>query len=117
MRRQLLVIALLAGAIPAFAGGNPTLPSVQVRADRTVTTDFEIVVKRSVFRAKHVPLDRQVAIKLLRPDYDFDPSRVDRFLQEVRAVGFPLSDVLGKGVKITKGTTGTCALSFPSEIR
>lgn len=41
----------------------------------------------SVFRARHVPLDRIVAIKLLRPDQDFDSTSVDRFVQEVRAVG------------------------------
>ncbi len=41
----------------------------------------------SVFKARHVPLDRDVAIKLLRPDDDFDSAGVQRFMQEVRAVG------------------------------
>ncbi len=40
----------------------------------------------SVFRATHVPLDRPVAIKLLRPDHDFNPNQVERFLKEIRAV-------------------------------
>ena len=41
----------------------------------------------SVFRALHVPLDRTVAVKLLKPDLDFDSTRVDRFVQETRAIG------------------------------
>ena len=31
----------------------------------------------SVYLATHVPLDRTVAIKLLRPNHDFDQSRID----------------------------------------
>ncbi len=41
----------------------------------------------NVFHARHVPLDRDVVIKLLKPNQDFDPARVDRFIQEVRTVG------------------------------
>ncbi len=41
----------------------------------------------SVYKARHMPLDRLVAVKLLRPDRDFDTNRVDRFIQEVRAIG------------------------------
>ena len=40
----------------------------------------------SVYLATHVPLDRTVAIKLLRPNHDFDRSRLDGFMREIRAV-------------------------------
>jgi serine/threonine protein kinase len=41
----------------------------------------------SVFAARHVRLERPVVIKLLHPDLDFDSRSVERFMQEVRAVG------------------------------
>lgn len=41
----------------------------------------------SVFRARHVPLDREVVVKLLKPNQDFDPNSVERFVHEVRTVG------------------------------
>ena len=41
----------------------------------------------SVYRARHVPLGRAVAVKLLRPDQDVDATTIERFVQEVRAIG------------------------------
>ena len=41
----------------------------------------------SVYRARHVPLDRTVAVKLLRPDQGMDAVAIERFVQEVRAIG------------------------------
>ena len=40
----------------------------------------------SVYRARHRLLERDVAIKFLRPDYDLDPCRVQRFEDEIRAI-------------------------------
>lgn len=37
-----------------------------------------------VFRARHVTLERDVAIKILRPEYAADPNFVQRFVQEAR---------------------------------
>jgi eukaryotic-like serine/threonine-protein kinase len=39
-----------------------------------------------VYQARHLKLDRMVAIKLLRPELSKDPSQLQRFFQEARAV-------------------------------
>src|SRR4051794_13977124 len=39
-----------------------------------------------VWRALHPQLDRQVAIKFISPQYASDPTYLDRFLREARAV-------------------------------
>ena len=39
----------------------------------------------SVFKAKHVLLDKQVAVKILQPRYLTDPSNLERFKQEAKA--------------------------------
>ncbi len=41
----------------------------------------------SVFQARHIPLNRLVAIKLLREDQGFHPEHLQRFAQEIRAAG------------------------------
>src|SRR6185503_5313617 len=45
-----------------------------------------------VYRARHVDLDRDVAIKILRPEHSRDRAAVQRFLREARlvcAIGHP----------------------------
>ncbi len=87
--------ALYANLITASAGAfTPLAPGPDPAVSRLPLSlgNYELLAPLghgacgSVFRARHVPLDREVAIKLLRPDYDFDPARVDRFLREIRAV-------------------------------
>ena len=40
----------------------------------------------TVYRAKQLSLDRDVAIKVLSPEYANDPAYVERFLREAKAV-------------------------------
>jgi serine/threonine protein kinase len=40
----------------------------------------------TVYRAKHLGLERPVAVKIIKPEYAFDPDVADRFMREARTM-------------------------------
>lgn len=89
-------------AAPHLAAPTPGGPSTsrerEERADSPLITPrllgpYELVERigkggmGEVFRARHVQLGRTVAIKLLRPDRVRESQALERFAQEVRAIG------------------------------
>ncbi|TWU10761.1 trypsin-like peptidase domain-containing protein [Allorhodopirellula heiligendammensis] len=72
-------------------------------------TSIKVVQDRKSYEAEVVAIDDDLDLAVLKiqgPSFPFlkigDSDRV-RLADEVRAVGFPLSDVLGESVKVTRG--------------
>ncbi len=71
------------------AGGPPQSDPLQLLGRTLLGCKIESVISQvgttAVFKARHLKLDRPVAVKVLSPDLAADQTRVDRFLNEARS--------------------------------
>jgi S1-C subfamily serine protease len=74
------------------------------------STSLKVHLRGSVYPAQVVAIDKPNDLALIRiqatglPALKLADSNLVRLAEDVKAVGYPLSDVLGKNVKITSGT-------------